>query len=82
MDKFGRSTILDVLECAMKEFTANDALSSVEFYYHGHLVTAYFVPIPNEFGWIVSSFKVDNSCCVITYTLGVDYDVNDACFED
>lgn len=75
MKKFSRATILEVLERAKLVFLVDsDAVYFVKFNFHGRPVTAYFDPIPNDFGWTVSSFKVFYSRCVMTYKLGVDYE--------
>lgn len=83
MRKLGRASILDVLQRAKSEFTADTkALYGVIFDYHGHVVIAFCDPISNDYGWLVSLFQVIYSSCVMTYSLGVDYDYADAFFSD
>ena len=77
MKKFGRARILDVLECAKKKLIDCDSLCYVSFDYHGHRVLAFFDPIPNDFGWVLTYFMVIYSRCVMYYSLGVDYDDTD-----
>ncbi len=79
MKKFARATILNILECAKKEFV-NDpkALYHVNFSYKGNYVIAFCDPVPEDIGWTISSFKVVYSRCVMSYTCGSDYTKTDA----
>lgn len=80
--KFGRLSILDVLQRAMFVFVADpDTIDCVKFFYRDHIVIAFISPLPNDYGWIVSRFQVIHKRRVMDYFLGTDYDPWDAIFE-
>lgn len=80
--KFGRLSILEVLQRAMSVFVADpDALSCVKFVYRGHIVIAFIDPIPDDSAWIVSRFQVIHNRRVMDYFLCIDYDPWDAIFD-
>ena len=79
MKKFGRTTVNRVLQCAIKEFIDDtSAPDFVSFWFNGHLVNAEFEWSHARCAWFVSRFTVTYKRCVLSYSLGDDFDLASA----
>ena len=79
MKKFGRTTIDIVLQCAVQEFLEDpSAPDFISFWFNGHLVTADYEWSHARARYFVSRFSVTYKRCVMSYSLGDDFDLSSA----
>lgn len=82
MKRFGRSTILTVLDRCVQEFMADDSAPKfVSFSFKGHYVEASFAWCSSRCCYYVNSFVVVYSNSTLIYSCGLDYCFSDALIE-